>query len=238
MPRDTLQDITTLLEEALEVHRSVRCVVLSTKEGVVVAALSREEEFDAPVLATVSAAIVWGATTTLGQLGRGRPTHILHDTKIEKILTVIQPHYHLVVLISRADDAGIDVANLLPDFQSLATRMELVMGSTSTFGSQTILGQIVEEFSDITQALLLTTEGLPLGSVGFENHVEVAGLASSIFSNGLTFSKATNTITIGLEQVRLMVTKVDEQRLLVVVCRGLNAEELCVKVKLLLEKMC
>ncbi|TFF91642.1 hypothetical protein EU545_03325, partial [Candidatus Thorarchaeota archaeon] len=177
----TLSEVAGLLEETLKVHRSVKKAVLSTKEGVVVAAVSRDGDADSRILATVSAALIWGGTSTLSHLNEKGPTHLVHTTEIERILVVVQPHYQLVVGISRADDAGLDLEPLIPTFQSLATRMELVMRSTTTFGKQTILGQIVESIPEVTQAILLTSEGLPLGSVGFKDEIEVAGLVGSLF---------------------------------------------------------
>ena len=161
MPSDTLGEVASLLEETLKVHRSVKQVVLCTKEGVIVAAVSRDGDTDAKVLATVSAALLWGGSSALGHLKQSRPTHIVHTTKIERILTIVQPHYQLVIVMTRADDAGINLSHLVPTFQSLATRMELVMGSTRDFGKQTILGTIVEQIPEVTQAILLTIEGLP-----------------------------------------------------------------------------
>ena len=182
MPGDTLGEVATLLEEALKVHRSVKQIVLCTKEGVVVAAVAREGDADPKVLATVSAALVWGGASALTHLKHSSPTHLIHTTSIERILTIIQPHYQLVVVLSRADDAGLNLDKLVPIFQSLATRMELVMGSTRDFGEQTILGKIVEQVPDVTQAILLTVEGLPLGSVGFSDSIEVAGMIGSLYA--------------------------------------------------------
>ncbi|TFG32167.1 hypothetical protein EU527_10810 [Candidatus Thorarchaeota archaeon] len=235
MPGDTLGEVASLLEETLKVHRSVKQVVLSTKEGVVVAAVSREGDADSKVLATVSAALLWGGSSTLSHLKQSRPTHIIHTTSIERILTIVQPHYQLVIVMSRADDAGINLVSLIPTFQSLATRMELVMGSTRDFGKQTILGMIVENIPEVTQAILLTVEGLPLGSVGFGDEIEVSGLIGSLFANGLTYSEVTHTISVDNERLKLIITRVDESRLLAVVCRGSNAEEIANKVQHVLD---
>ena len=60
MPGNTLDEVAGLLEDTLKVHRSVKQAVLCTREGVVVAAVAREGESDSRVLATVSAALVWG----------------------------------------------------------------------------------------------------------------------------------------------------------------------------------
>ena len=139
------------------------------------------------------------------------------------------------MIISRADDAGLNLDPLIPAFQSLATRMELVMSSTLAFGKQTILGTVVEEIPEVTQGILLTAEGLTLGSVGFKDEVEVAALVGSLFANGLTYSEVTDTISVDAVGTRLMITRVDESRLLAVVCPGPNPEEITQKVRLLLD---
>jgi predicted regulator of Ras-like GTPase activity (Roadblock/LC7/MglB family) len=235
MPGDTLGEVASLLEDTLKTHRSVKQAVLCTKEGVVVAAVSREGDSDSRVLATVSAALVWGGTTALRHLKKSGPTHLTQTTSIERILTVIQPHYQLVVVLSKANDAGLNLDLLIPSFQSLATRMELVIGSTRAFGKQTILGTIVEQIPEITQAILLTIEGLPLGSVGFNDEIEVAGLLSSLFANGLTYSDVSHTISIDNSKIRLLITRVDETRLLATVCGGPNPEELALRVQQVLD---
>ena len=235
MPGDTLGDVASLLEETLNVHRSVKQVVLCTKEGVVVAAVSREGEVDSKILATVSAALVWGGSSVLTHLKENVPTHLVHTTTIERILTIVQPHYQLVVVVSRGDDAGLEISQLVPTLQSLATRMELVMGSTRDFGKQTMLGRIVEQIPEVTQAILLTIEGLPLGSVGFSEEIEVAGIIGSLYANGLTYSDVTHTISIDTQSVKLVITRVDETRLLAVVCRGPDPDEIAQKILLVLD---
>ncbi len=235
MPGDTLGDVASLLEETLNVHRSVKQVVLCTKEGVVVASVSREGEVDSKILATVSAALVWGGSSVLTHMKESVPTHLVHTTTIERILTIVQPHYQLVVVISRGDDAGLDIIQLVPTLQSLATRMELVMGSTRDFGKQTMLGRIVEQIPEVTQAILLTAEGLPLGSVGFNEEIEVAGIIGSLYANGLTYSDVIHTISIDTQSVKLVITRVDETRLLAVVCRGPNPDEIAQKIRLVLD---
>jgi predicted regulator of Ras-like GTPase activity (Roadblock/LC7/MglB family) len=236
MAGDTLGEVAGLLEETLKAHRSVKQAVLCTTEGVVVAAVSREGDTDPRLLATVSAALVWGGTSALGHLKKAGLTHLIQTTKIERVLTIIQPHYQLVVVLSRANDAGLNLEQIVPTFQSLATRMELVMGSTRAFGKQTILGTIVEQIPEITQAILLTIEGLPLGSVGFSDEIEVAGLISSLFANGLTYSDVSHTISVNTRDIRLLITRVDENRILAAVCRGPNSEELSLKVQHVLDE--
>ncbi|OLS31745.1 MAG: hypothetical protein ThorAB25_00470 [Candidatus Thorarchaeota archaeon AB_25] len=235
MPGETLGEVATLLEETLKVHRSVNNAVLCTREGVVVAAVSRGGEIDPRVIATVSSALIWGGTSALHHLKSTGPTHLIHTTSIERILTVVQPHYHLIIMISRADDAGLNLEPLIPAFQSLATRMELVMSSTRAFGKQTILGTIVEEIPEVTKGVLLTIDGLPLGSVGFKDEVEVAGLMASLFANGLTYSEVTDSISLDTDGLRLLITRVDETRLLAVVCPGPNPNEVAQKVRLILD---
>jgi predicted regulator of Ras-like GTPase activity (Roadblock/LC7/MglB family) len=235
MPGEMLGKVADLLEDALKVHKSVKNVILSTKEGVVVAAVSHQENIDPRVLSTVSAALVWAGTNVLGRVSDARPTHLLHSTSLEHVLTVMQPHYQLVVVMSRADDAGLDMRAAVSTFQSIATRIELLMGSSKAFTRETLLGNIVKSFPEITQAMLLTIEGLPLGSVGFEDHIEVAALASSIFANGLTFSNRTEAITINSDRVTLLVTRIDETRLLAAICPGQRSDELCKKVQALVQ---
>jgi predicted regulator of Ras-like GTPase activity (Roadblock/LC7/MglB family) len=235
MPGDTLGEVASLLEDTLKAHRSVKQAVLCTKEGIVVAAVSRGGDTDSRVLATISAALVWGGASALRHIKKSGPTHLTQTTSIERILTVIQPHYQLVVVLSRADDAGLNLDTLVPAFQSLATRMELVMGSTRAFGKQTILGTIVEQIPEITQAILLTIEGLPLGSVGFNDDIEVAGLLSSLFANGLTYSDVSHTISIDNSKIRLLITRIDETRLLATVCGGPSPEKLAEKVQQVLD---
>ncbi|MGY5871518.1 MAG: hypothetical protein RTV72_04655 [Candidatus Thorarchaeota archaeon] len=235
MPGDTLGEVAGLLEEALKVHRSVKQIVLCTKEGVVVAALSREGDADPKVLATVSAALVWGGSSTLTHLNQSLPTHLVHTTSIERILTIIQPHYQLVVVLSRADDAGLNLGQLVPSFQSLATRMELVMGSTRDFGEQTILGKIVEQVPEVTQAILLTIEGLPLGSVGLSDAIEFAGMVGALYANGQTYSEVTHTISVDTPVLKMIITRVDETRLLGVVCRGPDPDDVAQKIRLVLD---
>jgi predicted regulator of Ras-like GTPase activity (Roadblock/LC7/MglB family) len=235
MAGDTLGEVASLLEDTLKAHRSVKQAVLCTKEGIVVAAVSRGGDTDSRVLATISAALVWGGASALRHIKKSGPTHLTQTTSIERILTVIQPHYQLVVVLSRADDAGLNLDTLVPAFQSLATRMELVMGSTRAFGKQTILGTIVEQIPEITQAILLTIEGLPLGSVGFNDDIEVAGLLSSLFANGLTYSDVSHTISIDNSKIRLLITRIDETRLLATVCGGPSPEKLAEKVQQVLD---
>ncbi len=231
MAGEILGKVADLLADALKVHRSVKDVILCTKEGVVVAAVSRKNEsIDPKVLSTVSAALVWAGTNVLGQVGKAKPTHLMHSTQGETILTVLQPHYQLVVVLARAEQTGVDSATLVSRFQSVATRIELLMGSSAAPSRETLLGNIVKAFPEITQAMLLTAEGLPLGSVGLENYVEIAALVSSIFANGLTYSNRTESILINSEQVDLLVTRVDETRLLAVVCRGTQPDVLSKKV--------
>ena len=231
MAEKTLTEITALLQESLEVHKSVKHAVLSTKEGVVVASVSRAEEMDARLLATVSAALTWAGATALGNIGNSSPSCLVHSTRIERIITLLQPNYQLVIVISKADDADLNLQRCLPSFQSNATRMELAMSSTRAFGQQTNLGRVLERIPEITQAMLLTEEGLPLGSVGLDHSIEMAGLASSIFSNGLTFLDETEFITFSSGKTELMVTRVDQNRLLLVVCRGEDPENLSNQVR-------
>jgi predicted regulator of Ras-like GTPase activity (Roadblock/LC7/MglB family) len=231
MPGETLGKVADLLGDALKVHRSVKNVILSTKEGVVVAAVSRKgEDMDPKVLTTVSAALVWAGINVLSRVGKAKPTHLMHSTQSETILTILQPHYQLIIVLAKTEQAGLDLTTLVPKFQSIATRIELLMGSSSALLKETLLGNLVKAFPEITQAMLLTVEGLPLGSVGLDDHIEIAALVSSIFADGLTYSNRTETILIDSEQTNLLVTRVDDARLLAVVCRSSQPEALSKKV--------
>jgi predicted regulator of Ras-like GTPase activity (Roadblock/LC7/MglB family) len=232
---ETLREITDLLEETMAVHKSVRSSVLSTKEGIVVAAASKDDRMDPYVLATVNAALLWAGATTLKHIDRLAPTYLLHSTPIEQILTVLQPHYQLIVVVSRADDEGFNLIDSIPIFQSIATRMELVMAASGATKREFILEKVVESIPEITKAMLVTLDGLPVNSVGFENHIEIAGLIGSIFANGLTFSEKTESITINSDKISLFITKVDEQRLLVVALPSPRYVSLCERIKNLMK---
>ena len=232
---ETLREITDLLEETMAVHKSVRSSVLSTKEGIVVAAASKDDHLDPYVIATVNAALVWAGTTTFEHLDRLVPTYLLHSTPIEQILTILQPHYQLIIVVSKADDEGFNLIESIPTFQSIATRMELVMAASGGTEREFILEKVVESIPEITKAMLVTLDGLPVNSVGFEGHIEIAGLIGSIFANGLTFSEKTESITINSDKISLFIIKVDEQRLLVVVLPSPKYVSLCQKIKKLIQ---
>ncbi len=231
MAANTLSEVANLLEDALNIHQSVRQVVLSTQEGVVVASVSKVEDKDPRLLATVSAALQWAGTTTLSYIDKGRPTVMLQSTRIEQVLTVLQPQYQLTIVLSRGADADLNIDEVIPAFQSIATRIQLMMGASSDYGGESILGKIVEAMPEVSQAILLTMDGLPLGAVGFQNHVEVAALASSMFANGLTYSDHTDAIIVSSGITDLLIAKVDDKRLLLVACQGSNSGELCQRVK-------
>jgi len=231
---NTLSEVANLLEDALNIHQSVRQVVLSTQEGVVVASVSKAEDKDPRLLATVSAALQWAGSTTLSHINKGKPIVMLQSTRIEQVLTVLQPQYQLTAVLSRGADANLDVSEIIPAFQSIATRIQLLMGVSFDYGGESILGKIVEAVPEVSQAILLTMDGLPLGAVGFENHVEVAALASSMFANGLTFSDHTDAIIVSSEMTDLLVAKVDDKRLLLVACHGSGSGEQCKRVRELL----
>ena len=87
----------------------------------------------------------------------------------------------------------------------------------------------------MTRGVLLTIDGLPLGSVGFKDEVEVAAMVGSLFANGLTYSEVTDSISVDTAGLRLLITRVDETRLLAVVCPGPNPDEISQKVRLILD---
>ncbi|MDF1540407.1 MAG: hypothetical protein P1Q69_16045 [Candidatus Thorarchaeota archaeon] len=235
MPNEILGEVATLLEEALNLHTSVRTVTLCTREGVVVASVSRDEDINPTILSTISAALVWAGMTTLGTIGSSKPNYLVQSTPVSRVLTVLQHHYQMVVVISRGGDSGLEIEELLPSFQSLGTRIEILMSSKENFDTGTILGRVVKAIPDITQAMVLTAEGLPIGSVGFRNDIEMAALIGSIFANGLTYSELTDTVFISSEENNVLIQRIDAQRLLAVVCHGLNSERISERVRAVLE---
>jgi len=88
---------------------------------------------------------------------------------------------------------------------------------------------------EVTQAILLTVEGLPLGSVGFSEAIEVSGMIGSLYANGLTYSDVTHTISIDTTNLKLIITRVDETRILAVVCRGPDPDEISQRVRQVLD---
>jgi hypothetical protein len=58
---------------------------------------------------------------------------------------------------------------------------------------------------------------------------------ASLFANGLTYSEVTSAISVDSEAMKLLITRVDESRLLAVVCPGRNSDEIAQKVRLLLD---
>ncbi len=231
MPEETLSQVTSLLEEAANLHECIRSVILSTTEGVIVAAITKDKRSEPHVVATVSAALVWASQSAVHQVGGLRPTHLIHDTHLERIAIIIQPHYQLVVTISKSGEQGFSLQEHLPTFESLATRVEMIIGSSKVLKHEELLSKIIEALPEIREAMLITYDGLPLSSVGFKNHIEIAGLAGSIFANGLTYSSLTNSMTIKSDRLNLLVVKVDDNRLLVTVCRGDQADELAAQVE-------
>ncbi len=230
-----LAEVATLLEDALKLHTSIRGVVLSTREGVVVASVSRDETMDPTILSTVSAALVWASSTTMENISSQKPTHLIHNAGVNRVLIVLQHQYQLVTVISKADDAGLLMKDLIEGLQSIGTRIEILMRSTKSFGSGTILGQIVEAVPSVSQGLVLTIEGLPIASIGFTNDIEVAALAGSIFANGLTYSESTETIIIGSKGLDIVIQKLDEKRLLAVVLKGVDSEKTANRIKEIIE---
>jgi len=63
----------------------------------------------------------------------------------------------------------------------------------------------------------------------------VSGMIASLYANGLTYSDVTNTISIDTPDMKLVITRVDGTRLLAVVCRGPDSDEIAQKVQLVLD---
>jgi predicted regulator of Ras-like GTPase activity (Roadblock/LC7/MglB family) len=235
MAGDILAKVANLLEEAINYHTSIRGVILSTREGVVVASLSQDETIDPTLLATVSAALVWASMTTLANISSSKPTHLIHDAGVNRILIVLQHQYQMVTVISKAADQGLDIEELKSTIQSIGTRIEILMRSTQSFISGSILGRLVETFPSVSQALVLTTEGLPIASIGFKNDIEVAALAGSIFANGMTYSEATEGIIIGSDEMNFIIRKLDDKKVLAVAIKHADVERVVERIKEMIE---
>ncbi len=216
MAGEVIAKVADLLQEALSVHSSVKSVILCTKEGVVVAAVYRHDEGDATVLSTVSAALAWSGTSALAHFSDSRPVYLEHTTEVERVITVLQPDHYLIFVLDRGDETGFKLDKKLTTLQAFATRVELLMHSTAEFVFENLLDRLVKSMPEIDQAMLLTLDGLPLGSVGIANDIELAGLAGSIFANGLTFSESTDHIVLSSDSFGLLVARVDEKRLLLI----------------------
>ncbi|MHA2016550.1 MAG: hypothetical protein ACTSUH_12495, partial [Candidatus Thorarchaeota archaeon] len=74
MTSEMLSQVADLLSSALSIHHAVKNVILCTREGVVGAAVSREEQIDPRLLATVSAALTWVGGTTLRKVSKSSPS--------------------------------------------------------------------------------------------------------------------------------------------------------------------
>ena len=231
MSEETLGQIADLLENALKIHKSVRTVVLCTREGVVVASVSKEKDDDPQMLSTVAAALSWAGTTTLEHIGAMKPSYWMHSTPDKQILSMVQEHYQLVVVLTAKESEDSIAERIMPQFQSMAMRVELIMSSSETFQGETILDKIVKAIPSIGKAMLLTLEGLPISSVGFDEYIEVAALASSIFANGLTLSSETDTIVVGSEETKLVLARVDDKRIVAVVCTGPDIGRVCREIR-------
>ncbi len=231
MAGDILAKVANLLEEAINYHTSIRGVILSTREGVVVASLSEDETIDPTLLATVSAALVWASMTTMGNISSTKPTHLIHDAGVNRILIVLQHQYQMVSVVSKGADQGLDFDALKSVLQSIGTRIEILMRSTQSFVSGSILGRLVEAFPNISQAIVLTTEGLPIASIGFKNDIEVAALAGSIFANGLTYSDATEGIIIGSDEMNFIIQKLDDKRVLAAAIKDADVEHVVERIR-------
>ncbi len=236
MAEETLAQVTNLLEEAAAVHESIRSVILCTTEGVVVAAITKDQRTEPNLLATVSAALLWASQSALQHVGGSRPSYLIHDTHVEIIATILQAHYQLVIVISKSAIAGFDFELHLPTFESIATRIEILIGSSVIIRHEELLSKIIAAVPEIREAMLVTYDGLPLSSVGFKNDVEVAGLAGSIFANGLTYSSHTSSLLIKSDRLNLLIVKVDDNRLLVTICRGNQADILAAEVEKVLNE--
>ncbi len=228
MSDSILAEVADLLENALNLHPALIGVVLSTREGVVVASVLREETIEPTVLSTVSAALVWSSITTMSNISRPKPSHLIHYAGSETVLIVLQHQYQLVCVFSDSQDD--EIYSIITELQSIGTRIEILMRSAEDFGSGTILGRVVEAIPTVDQGMVLTIEGMPISSIGLKNDIEIAALIGSIFANGLTYSELTDSIIIGSEDIDMIIQKLDEKRLLVVIVKDEDSKSVCKRI--------
>ncbi|MHA1636918.1 MAG: hypothetical protein ACTSUB_02780 [Candidatus Thorarchaeota archaeon] len=236
MASDTLAEVTNLLEETLNLDKTIQSVVLCSREGVVVASVSQIDTFNPGMLATISAAMAFASTSTISLIGESKPTYIQLCTSIERIILIVQPKYQLVV-ISSLDQPDSVVDKLIAKLESIAVRVEILMGGHGLFSGETILEKIVKVIPEIKQAMILTNEGLPVEAVGIEKSIEMGALIGSIYANGLTYSQGTDSISISGDNITILLNRIDETRLLVVLFRGSKTTVSCKQVKDLLRSI-
>ncbi len=212
--------VTELLGTALESHVAIKDAVLCTQEGVIVAAASKHQDLDPRIIATVSAAIAWVGRTTLEKVTASTPTHVTLVTPHNQVLILVQANYYIILVISNDESTPFVLSEHIQLLKSLAAQIELLMTTDPEFVTANILGRVVQSIPGVIGVMLLTIDGLPLGSVGFEDDIEIAGLVGSLFANGLTFSKHTDHILLESETNNLLIVRVDEKRLLAVTYRN------------------
>ncbi|MCF2136468.1 MAG: roadblock/LC7 domain-containing protein [Candidatus Thorarchaeota archaeon] len=222
-----LTKVTELLGQALESHEAVINAVVCTQEGVIVAAASKRQDIDPRIIATVSAAIAWVGRTTLEKVTTSSPSHVTLVTPRNHVIILIQANYYVIIVTSTDGASSFNLSEHIQLFKSLSAQIELLMSSDQEFSTANILGRVVQSIPGVTRAMLLTLDGLPLGSVGFEDDIEVAGLVGSMFANGLTFSSLTDYILMQSDDANLLIVRVDETRLLAVVYRDGVSPDIC-----------
>lgn len=229
MTEEILAKVAQLLQDVLENDETIDHVVLCTNEGIVVAAVSRVADVDPNMLSTISAAINSAGVTTLNQIGLERPEYLVHVMEGRTVLTVIQSYFSIVTVYN-ANPMQAGFREKIAGLNSVLLRVELLFSSHKELREESLLARILTISPQIKHALLLTVDGLPLGSVGFEDTVKLAGLISSIFANGMTLSMDTEVLSIGHGSGQLMITKIDDTRLLAVLISDPHFDEVYSKI--------
>ncbi len=222
MPKDTtdtLSRLYTLLSESLDIHPGITNAILSTREGAVVASVSRVSETDPRLLATVTAATLWAGNNILSKIRATEMEYLLQVTETETVLTVIQSHYCMTFVFEQTRDQ-LDIPSILSHLRSIVTRVELIMATERGPPVERLIDNLVKNILQITQAILLTQDGLPLSSVGLKNETETAAQIASIFANSRTFSESTSHTIISSQNIDLLIVRIDDNRLLAVICKG------------------
>ncbi len=235
MTLETLGEVASWLQELLESDTRIIHVILSTNEGIVVTAVSKQPGLDPQILSTVSAAINSASSTTLNQIGAPSPEYLIHTMSDQTVITVIQSYFSLIVVYGIEFHSSMQIETIVAQLNSLLLRIELLISSSTNLSEESLLTRILAVSPKIKHALLLTADGLPLSSVGFGDTIKLAGLVSSIFANGMTLSMDTEILSIGYESGRLIIIKIDDSRLLAVLCSEPGCDDVVYKIQTFLE---
>ncbi len=220
MAEKTLESVNSILDEIISSYAAVQGCLVCTKEGEVISHAFRESELEPTRLSTVAAALMYSGRTAYSQMFNADPSVIIQATSFEYYLLFRQEDFSLVVILTKDLVEDNDLEPFIHDFNEYATSIQSQLLSISTYEKNTLLGELFSEVSKIKQALLLTVEGLPLASRGFQDETEISAVLSAIYANCQTLSMLTEFIVIEGDKDRIIIFKVDDKRLLALVSAG------------------